>query len=150
MKYFKNVWIVLMSFMSIHLTTCSLLACTELPKTSQTEAKLKSVLFQRGETKEFCLKLPQAELKPLQNKFVEWHTVNLGNASCGVLRMKVVRPNKNDIEGKMSKRREISQSVQPGAVLVYTQGKWRAKYTLIEPCRPGLDRWDLGVSWSVK
>lgn len=147
LKYVSQIGFIL----TLNCFVCSFSnACTEMPKISQTEAKVKSVLFQRGETKEFCLKLPPAELKPLQNKFVEWHTVNLGNASCGVLRMKVVRPNKNDIEGKMSKRREISQGVQPGAVLVYTQGKWRAKYTLIEPCKPGLDRWDLGVSWSVK
>ena len=63
------------------------MACTEMPKgPGGLTAKVNSVLFQRGETKEFCLPLPKANPKPLQNVFVEWQTVNKNNTSCGVLR----------------------------------------------------------------
>lgn len=132
-------------------------ACTEMPKLpGGTGARVSSVLFQRGETKEFCLKLPKVEMPPPRpgipspSPFVEWQTVNKGNTSCGVLTMKIVRPNKPDVLGKDSKRRCADYGPQPGCVLTYTTGRWIAKYSLQEPCREGLDRWDLEAKWSLK
>lgn len=114
------------------------------------ESKLNSVSFNKDETKKFCLKLPKAKLDPGQNPFLEWSSVNKGNASCGVLRMSIRRPDRPDIQGKDSKRVCKAQSVQPGCVMTYTEGKWIMKATLVEQCRPGQDRWDLGAKWSVK
>lgn len=115
------------------------------------EVKVNGVLFsKKGEEKKFCLRLPEATLKPFQNPYVEWSSINKGNASCGVLKMRILRPNKPDINGNESDRTCNSKGVQPGCMMPYTQGQWVATYTLIEPCRPGEDRWDLGVKWSVK
>ena len=133
----------------LFLLSLNLLACTDIP-INGTQGSLKSVLFQPGDSKEFCLKLPQATLKPGQNPFVELSTVNKGNASCGVLNLKFVRPNKNDIQGNMRNRRCVSKGVQPGCVLVYTAGRWNLKMNLVEPCRPGNDRWDINASWNVR
>ena len=137
--------------------TKAVAGCTQMSKMAGGYgASVKGVLFQRGEQKKFCVKLPKAVMPeprpgvPSPSPLIEWTTVNKGNTSCGVLRMKVKRPDKPDILGNNSKRRAISQGPQPGAFLTYTDGQWVATYTLVEPCRPGLDRWDLYVSWSVK
>lgn len=115
------------------------------------EIKAKDVLFsKKGEEKKFCLRLPEATLKPLQSSLIEWNSVNKGNTQCGVLKMRILRPNKTDILGNDSDRACNSKGSQPGCALIYTKGQWVATYTLIEPCREGNDRWDLGAKWSVK
>lgn len=113
---------------------------------------VKNVTFPRkDETKKYCFKLPKPQ-NPSGNPIVEFSTVNKGNASCGLLEMKVIRPNKPDITGAMSptKCKSEAPSPQPGCTANYTVGKWVVKYTLRDYCKPGQDTWDLNGKWAIK
>ena len=123
--------------------------CIEMHKINEFEAKQVNVTFEKDITKKFCLTLPQVTYKPGQNAFVEWGTVNKSNAQCGVLNMKIVRPNKPDVLGNNSNTKCTSNGPQPGCVLIYTPGKWVAKYTMTTN-QPNCKTWDLSARWSLK
>lgn len=106
------------------------IACNELPHKTPTEARANQVTFTIGTPIKYCLTLPQ----PKKSSLIEFKTVNLGNTSCGSLKMVVISPDKVKYK---------STGSQPGVAAFYQPGVWRMKYTLKEGC----NLYDLIATW---
>lgn len=96
------------------------------------EAKVSYLVLEKNVPQKFCLTIPKGE----KAKFIEFNSVNLGNASCSDVRMTVNPPG-------TSMKKLTSQGSQPGVIGAYKAGKWVVKLVLKDGCT----KYSLGARW---
>lgn len=97
------------------------------------EARVDYLELKKGVPQKFCLKIPKSAA---HNIFVEFNSVNLGNASCSDLKMTVNPPGVVMDKG-------VSFGSQPGVVMPYKSGLWVVRLLL----RDGCNKYTLGARW---
>lgn len=96
------------------------------------EARIEYLELEVGKPQKFCLQMP-ADTKGM---FIEFSSINLGNASCSDVRMTVNPPG---VVGDKLK----SMGSQPGVIGNWKKGKWVVKLVLKEGC----NKYSLGARW---
>lgn len=99
-----------------------------------------------GVPQKFCLKLPAVDVNAPHNlrsaRFIEFGTINLGNASCSGVKMKVNPPGKLP---KTLKSEPGAQSPAPGMTATYKAGMWVITYELNWGC----NKYRAFAQWSL-
>lgn len=111
-----------------------------IDQSSKLEARVGFVALQVKEPMVYCLDLPVVPPEKMagKNPYIEFNSINLGNAQCSDLKMVVTNP-----QGvKLAK----SRGSQPGTVGKYLGGRWHVRLVLKDGCT----KYTLGAKWSVK
>lgn len=94
------------------------------------EANVSYLVLEPNVMQKFCLDIP----KDSTGRFIELGSINLGNAQCSDVRMKVISPDGSKYRGRGS---------QPGTIGKFLPGRWVVRLTLKEGCT----KYSLNAKW---
>lgn len=116
-----------------------------IDSSSKKEAEVPYFILEPLQSVKLCMRLPKVDFSDPKNArqspYIEFYTINLGNASCSGVHFTVNPPG-----GDASQTyRGRNMDPAPGAVMKYKPGLWIVKYEL----QWGCNKYRAMASWSV-